>query len=178
MDRYAEYIYKEAADTQFPPITGSDIKEVCASAAESAAGLDVWAPADFKHLSDTAYERLAELFEMIEDQGRWPEAALHARAAYMEKDEDDAHNPLAYRVLLIMPTIYRKWATVRLQQLQSWIDRWALEEMYAGTKGQGAADGSYHTALQIELCKLYGIPYKGGAADIYKCFDQIPRELG
>ena len=73
--------------------------------------------------------------------------------------------------------LYRKWATVRLRQLAPWIEEWDMEEIFAGTGGKGAADGVYETALQIEMAKLMGIDVTGGACDLYKCFDQIIREL-
>ena len=49
--------------------------------------------------------------------------------------------------------------------------------MYAGVEAQGAEAAAYHTALIAELCKLTHTNFSGGAADIYKCFDQIVRPL-
>ena len=49
--------------------------------------------------------------------------------------------------------------------------------MYAGIEAQGAEDAAYHTALVAELCKLTDTQFSGGAADIYKRFDQIVRPL-
>ena len=31
--------------------------------------------------------------------------------------------------------------------------------------------------MEIEYCRLTGTPYTGGAADIYKCFDQVRRDI-
>ena len=71
---------------------------------------------------------------------------MHARAAYMEKHPDESLNPLAYRILLIMPVAYRKWATTRLRALMPWVDEWALEEIFAGIGGQGSGDGAIELA--------------------------------
>ena len=49
--------------------------------------------------------------------------------------------------------------------------------MFAGVEGKGAADAAYSTGLLLEWCKLYEADYTGGAADIFKCFDQILRPL-
>ena len=49
--------------------------------------------------------------------------------------------------------------------------------MFAGVPGQGAADGAYFTALELEEAKLRGQNVTGGVADIYKCFDQVQRPL-
>ena len=114
--------------------------------------MDQWAPADLKELSDLAYQRLADMMNAIEKGAEWPEALKVARAAFLATDAKDALNPLAYRVLLMLPTIYRTWAKIRLRDLKPWIAAWKLPEMYVGIEGQGAADAAYSTALQIEHC--------------------------
>ena len=48
-----------------------------------------------------------------------------------------------------------------------------MDEIYAGIEGQGANDAAYATAVEIVWCRLQGMDYSGGAADIYKCFGQI-----
>ena len=121
--------------------------------------------------------KLAELLNLIENEGRWPTEMLTARAAFLAKDEGDAMEPLAYRVLLMLPATYRLWAKVRLQHLQPWMQGWVCEEMFAGVPGVGAGDASYATALLLEWCHLAGEDVTGGAADIFKCFDQIVRPI-
>ena len=86
-------------------------------------------------------------------------------------------DPLAYRVLLMLASVYRLWEKIRLAQLQPWIALWALPKIYAGIRGQGANDAAYATAVEIEYCRVHKISYTGGAADIFKCFDQIRREI-
>ena len=49
--------------------------------------------------------------------------------------------------------------------------------MYAGIKGRGAEDAWIGTALDIEEAEARGLNCTGGAADIYKCFDQLDREV-
>ena len=50
-------------------------------------------------------------------------------------------------------------------------------EISAGAESQGAADAAYETAIRMELSRLRGEACTGGAADVYKCFDQIQRQL-
>ena len=76
-------------------------------------------------------------------------------------------NPLDYRVLLMLASVYRPWGKIRLEQLQPWIETWQLPEIYAGIEGQGANDAAYATAVEIEYCRMHGIDYTGGAADIF-----------
>ena len=52
-----------------------------------------------------------------------------------------------------------------------------MDEMFSGVPGQGANDAAYKTALLVEQCILKKEDYTGGAADVYKCFDQVQRPL-
>ena len=63
----------------------------------------MWTPADFKFLSEKAFDELATLLNMIENGAKWPEQTKVSRAAFLSKDENDLLNPLAHRVLLMMP---------------------------------------------------------------------------
>ena len=87
------------------------------------------------------------------------------------------YDPFEYRVLLILPVLYRRWATARLADLKPWVQRWQLPEMFAGVEGCGAEDGWYETSLTMEHFRLTNTPFAGAASDIYKCFDQINRTL-
>ena len=62
----------------------------------------------------------------IEKGAPWPEQLKSARAAFLSKDPEDELNPLAYRVLLMLPAIYRMWSKTRLRHLAPWIAEWAL----------------------------------------------------
>ena len=83
--------------------------------------------------------------------------------------------PLAYRVLQILPNLYRRWAAVRLRDREPFVDELKLDELIAGIGGQGVQDGSYGTAAYCEVFQLLCVPCTGGAADLYKCVDQIRR---
>ena len=139
--------------------------------------MDQWLPAEFKLLSEKACDALAEMFNCIEEGAKWPEQTTKARAAFLTKGEESDLDPLSYRVLLMLATAYRTWAKTRLEQLHPWIKTWAVDEIYAGVEGQGANDAAYTTAVEIELCRLLDIDYSGGAADIFKCFDQVQRPI-
>ena len=78
---------------------------------------------------------------------------------------------------MILPTLYRKWASIRLGALREWILTWACEEMFAGIPSWGAEDAWMDTALYLEEQTLLGQPVTLGAVDIFKCFDQLLRPL-
>ena len=64
-------------------------------------------PRDFRLLSNLAFEHLAEMLNGIEETGTWPKDLLHARAAFLATEEEEALDPLGFRCLLMLPAIYR-----------------------------------------------------------------------
>ena len=79
-------------------------------------------------------------------------------------------------MLPILLLLCRRWALVRLKHLRPWIKEWANASPY-GISGAGADDAWWMSALDVEFNRLEGNTVTGGAADIWKCFAQIPREL-
>ena len=61
--------------------------------------------------------------------------------------------------------------------MDAWVSQWALHEMYAGVQGRGAQDAWYSTAQEMEEAYVDRHTISGGAVDIHKCFDQIPRPV-
>ena len=99
------------------------------------------------------------------------------RVALIEKGEGDTLSPVGYRLLTILPALYRRWAGIRLRHLEPWIERWALPEMFAGVPARGASQGWWEAALRAEMADVYDEPWALACVDCYKCFDQVQRGL-
>ena len=108
------------AEWEVQPIRAEDLEASCKAARKSAAGLDNWSPADFRLLSRTTFQWLAELLNQIEEGAPLPDEQMMAKAAFLVKSEDKQEDPLSYRVLLILPNLYRRWASTRLKHLEGW----------------------------------------------------------
>ena len=147
-------------------MTAEDLRETAMDTSDSASGLDQWAPGDMKLHSQTAFETFAELLNMIEEGAEWPEQLKVAGAAFLSEDPKERLDPLEYRVLLMLPAVYRLWSKTRLRHLQPWVAAWAEPDMYAGVEGKGAEDVAYSSALLVEWCKMTGIGFTGGSADM------------
>ena len=167
--RHAEFNIEE--------LKASDFKKACIDAKHSAGGLDNFTPADFSLLSDRAFDWLVELLNLVEQGADWPKSLRQARAAFLAKGPQQLEKPLAYRVLLILPVLYSRWAATRLKDLEGWIAMWKLDQMYAGVPEVGAEEGWWATALELELAQLQGIQVSGNGTDIFKCYDQLIRQL-
>eukprot|EP00973_Karenia_brevis_P077860 10819318-Karenia_brevis.AAC.1 len=82
--------------------------------------MDSWAPADFKLFSDSIFQWASSLLNIIEKGYPWPEDLLHTRATLLCKNPATPYDPLAWRILWILPNLYRRWASARLGQLEGW----------------------------------------------------------
>ena len=67
----------------------------------------------------------------------------------------------------------RRWASLRLKDLGTWVGSWATPEMYAGVQGGGAELAWWQVGLLRESAHRRGDGMLAGAPDIYKCFDQV-----
>ena len=104
--------------------------------------LDQWSPGDLSLLSLGAFEALATMLNLVEGGCEWPTHLRKARAAFLAKDPGNPHDPLAQRLLLMLPAVYRLWGRVRLRQLSSWAAAWDSPESYAGTNRRGPGQAS------------------------------------
>ena len=175
-DKYGRYCH-EALECMIGDLSVDDFKRTCLADKESAAGLDGWAARDIALLSDLAISLIVKMLNAIQKGAPWPEHMLHTRAVFLSKDPNKTDDPLAYRILKITSGWYRKWATCRNRDLRKWIATWDCPELNSGVSGKGAQDARMNTALQLELAQLSDKLVAGGSVDVYKCFDQINRQL-
>ena len=176
VNKYAEFIHN-AEEFPMEDVTGEQLQRSCRKAKPTSASLDAWTTSEFKLLPLAAFDLMAVFLNRVEGEGRWPNNLTIAKAVFLYKDDPQNAGPLDLRVLQILPTIYRRWASTRLQQLKPWIETWAEPELFSGIPGQGAEDACYSSAIWREHATANDNHFSGSAADIYKCYDQMSRPL-
>ena len=176
LNKYSTYLFR-ADPFVIGALDPDELQRTVCDCSPSAPGMDAWTFDDWKFLPREAFVHLCTLLTLTENGHQWPSQLLHAKAHMLSKDPDDPFNPLAYRLLLITPILYRAWAKLRLSHLQGWIASWALEHRYGGMQGVGASEAWFATAIEVEWSLVSRIPLIGGALDLFKCFDQIMRPL-
>ena len=119
MKKYHKYIF-QSEEFKVEKITVEDLIQTCRVNTNSAAGLDGWKPKDLALLSNEGLQVIADLLNEIEKGAPWPDSTMLARAVFLPKDPNDTQNPLAYRVLKITSSVYRRWGTTHQAQQQSW----------------------------------------------------------
>ena len=173
---FAPYIHR-ADKFSISDLTAEEIFQTCVEAQHSSKGMDHRSPAEFSLLSLGACGYLADMLNTIELGAAWPKDLLHVRAPLLSKDTDDPYDPAAFRILMILPTVYCRWAAARLKHLQPWLQSWATPDIYAGVPLLSAEYAWFHTALDAEEAELTHAAFAGVCADVYKCFDQLIRGL-
>ena len=88
----------------------------------------------------------------------------------MHKGAPEEAGPLDLRILLILPALYRRWASTKLRTVAPWVGAWQCHDMYVGPPGSGAQDAWYSTSIIREYRHVYGIAYQGGTTDLWKLF--------
>ena len=84
----------------------------------------------------------------MEESGAWPDGLLDAYMVVIPKAEGNA-TPLGQRPLIVLPIVYRLWATVR-EHFQSWCESWLPPSVFGASKGRNSVEAWYFTSLDIE----------------------------
>ena len=120
LSNYTTHIFRDE-EFQVQDITPDELMHACTSAKHTVASLDNWTTAEFALLPRSAFVLLADFLNLVEKEGRWPEQLTIAKAAFLHKDDPTNAGPLDVRPLLILPTIYRRWAGLRLHNCSDWV---------------------------------------------------------
>lgn len=169
--QYRDYIYVDEP-CELPQIIGDDLVAACIGYKPSASGMDGIPPQDFAFFNAKGMGWIASILNCIEQGAQWPSDSLHIAA-----HPEDSLSPMAYRILLVTPSIYRFWGRMRLRHLATWSSKWYLKDMFAGVSGASALDAGYLTALEHEHHALTHTNFCGGTLDLFKCFDQVQKPL-
>ena len=127
-------------------ITKEELYDHFRHASNSVAAMDAWPPKEFSYLSRKVCKHIAIPLNQIEKGASWPRSARLARVVYLEKIGAILGEVMSYRPLTITSPLYNEWGSLRLKHMAPWVDKWKLEEMYAGVPEMGAID-AWHTAL-------------------------------
>ena len=94
---------------------------------KSAPGADGWRARELKALPDCLLDRLAVLFNHIEQDGIWPDALKLGLVSLISKGEGTA--PSKLRPITVMSAVYRLWAATRAHEVLSWQESLTEDEL-------------------------------------------------
>ena len=102
------------------PITMERVMESFQNGAKNAGGMDNWLRAEAAMLTLPYYKVIADMYQLIEEGEDWPSSQTHGRLAFLEKDDANPEDPMAYTLLTLSTVLYRRWASIRLHDLAPW----------------------------------------------------------
>ena len=141
----------------------------------SSMGLDGWSLQDLGSWPDCVLDWLAQLLQLVEDEGQWPGVLAEGYTFLIPKPGEEG--PLGTRPLMVMSMVYRLWAGTRLRDVLLWQEAWAHPEAYSFRPCRGAIYGAGVMAVLLELAQLREWNLAGLSLDYVKCFDIIPQAV-
>lgn len=153
-------------------ILPSDVSNIVQSLKQTSAGVDAWQVEEIQFLGRHSVSALAALFNEIEHTGTWPSQLSEVPVAALKKPT--GCTPKDIRPIALSSLVYRIWARLRWQHLQSWYHSWIPDQLKGGIKGRHAIDAYYSLMVEIEHCHHSNSPLYGVLYDYQKCFDMVP----
>ena len=175
---YERYIPRCSQGPDLGDITAEDVEYALKTGSNSTAGPDGWKPSELKWMSKTFCKWLAVIFNLAEKGNGWPKDLLCARSAYISKEEEpNIKDLLKYRVITVLPAVYRAWSRMRYNHCSDWAATWADEAQYSACRGRGAQEAWWNTSIEMESDRAEGNCTAVAFFDMAKCYDMIPRKL-
>ena len=140
---------------------------------DTSAGVDGWRVRELKALPQLL-DLLADLFNLIEQTGTWPDALCTGVISMIPKG--DGMSPSKLRPISVMPTLYRLWSATRVGEVLAWQESWAHPNMFGFRHVKGCEDAFWQLSLRVEHALLHDRPICGIGLDFAKAFDRIPQE--
>ena len=69
--------------------------------------------------------------DLGEGGGEWPQGMQQGRVAYLEKEPGECEYALKFRPLVLLPALYMRWASGRLETSCLWSEKGSLTLIYA-----------------------------------------------
>ena len=157
---------------ELPEIHPTRLKKFVLRKLDGAIGTDGWHARELQLLPGQAWIQLAELCEVVEQNGEWPQALVHSLTVGLRKP-GPASKGVRLRMLRVMPRIMRGWASMRLADLSGWMAKWLPKELYGAVQGQGTATASAPVAVAMVKATAAEEAIIGASLDYSMCFDNI-----
>ena len=99
----------------------------------AAQGADGYQHTDLAHMSSSQIHALLSLIQNLETA--WPDQLLEAFVIALAK-QDDSHTAGQFRPIVLLPTIYRCWSSIRSRQLLEQLDGYIHEDAFGFIPGR------------------------------------------
>ena len=161
-------------EMQVEPLSSSQLLHASHKAMRIAGGKDGWNAILLRCLPNAALQQLADLLNLVEDVGVWPDEMYHWRIVFISKEGTAAiPRPPEGRPIAIAQLLYRMWASVRAEQCSKGVSS-TFDSRQAGGKGLQGAETLLFDVVAAE--DVHDMPFMG-SYDFLKAFDSVDPEL-
>ena len=173
--RYGQYVRQPSVEWPgLAPLDAKELRRVAKEGAAKAGGPDGFTPQMIAWLPDEALTRLADLLNLCEREGRFPDDMLHWKIAFLPKKRQGKIASLGdVRPVAVGPIVYRLWARLRLQAVRDALSTCLLHTQGGGVRGQDAQT----LVLSLHLDFPQDVWEYGVMLDYSKAFDSTDWSL-
>jgi hypothetical protein len=151
------------------PISGRHLRKVALGMGRKAAGADGLQAADWQAWPKEHWNKLAELLDLCERRGQWPQQLLQAHVVLLCKGGKPV-DKLQARPITILPLVYRAWAKIRAKQLKVWLEEHTT--LLVGTREEAEFQAAI-LATTLALGKATGEGAGAVCVDFTKAYDGL-----
>ncbi|MCP4245298.1 MAG: hypothetical protein GY772_32580, partial [bacterium] len=147
---------------------------VCRVPPHKAGGPDQWAFSELRLLPLAAFQRLAELLDLVEALGRWPSGLTGASVSMIPKP--GAVDATGLRPIGLMPVVYRLWAAAR----QPFVRQWLRPQEFlilGGRPGVGAELAALEANIIASEALASGEHAAAAFLDVSKAYEGVDHAL-
>jgi hypothetical protein len=119
------------------------------------------------------WDKLAQLVQRCESEGKWPEQLRLAHVALLSKGGKPVRG-LSARPITVLPLVYRAWAKIRARQLRVWLE--GHPELLVGSRQEAEFQAAI-LAATLSLVKATGLGAGAACLDWSKAYDTIDLNL-
>ncbi len=135
-------------------------------------GLDGWRHEECKQLPIYVWNLRAQLDNMCESLGVWPESLMITPTTMIPK-KDCAAGPLDQRPITVFSHLCRAYIGIKWQQLQGWHGAWIHPSVRGAVPRHEALECTWSIQMQIEPVLCANTSLFGGMLDANKYFDSF-----
>jgi len=174
---YGVYVTKANHQADWGRITVEKVDEGISRMKDgSQSGVDGCTVAEFKAMPIRTRSRVADILNIVEGTGQWPDATIRALISMLDKGA--GRKPLKLRPISVTALLYRLWAGIRSREWAEWLETLDLPEgIFGGRKGRSAIVMGWIEAAEIEIARMRSKAVAAGTLDLEKCYDSVPRKL-
>ncbi len=111
LEKYGKHLFRDS-EFEIGDIDTEKFFRELTQMNHSVGGMDGFGPEDLTMVSQYSVKFIVDMLNAIELGANWPSDINKGRASFLAKDPTKLDDPNAYRPLMVLPIIYRRWASM------------------------------------------------------------------